>query len=640
MRLDGLQSAWTELQLAVLDRLARTDDDDPVRAGLIYRRLTDRLNALTAEGGTADDLQLLEEARQRVNAYWLGGQRILDLRRQRDRLGEDTLRPISVDFRLRLQRITGGGKPTEAPIAADAVISMLLVQQYADHYIIHRDADNVSRVRLELEAIVRRLVELGKLPLEQPSRTVVGEVGALLKGYAVAFEQLAIVVAEETKLIAETIDRSAMELSALLASQAVEGRSEAPASPILSKPIQAQPIHNATWLEATTVKPSNLRIVTIITISGLVLVIVLLLLFRGRHRTAVAPESVGSLVRHREDLHTEEKAPPEPERGISERVVVAGVDWLAGVGRSVAMLHATDGELTRLREHAERIQAQLTNDKIVAETRNRAMAGFIAHLGDKLQGPLSTIISHGDQVMADLDRLGASSLTPDIEMIQWSGEQLLRMVEALRGVAEIEAGTLTVNREDFLVDHLVGEIRERLRPLTNLYGNRFNVQTARGIGLMHSDFQKLRTALFHLLENACKFSENGDVTLVVMRIEEDGQPQVRFTVTDTGPGISADHINRIFDPFVAFGSERCSGAGLGLTLVHHYAVALGGSIEVNSNPGRGSCFVLTLPVDSRNEQTYTAPLDQTSDSLALANNSPVLKLAAPPPTPADATNYV
>lgn len=627
---DDVAAIWSDLRVAVLDRLNRAGDEE--RAGAAYHRLADRLSALGSAARDVDERRRLEEARQRLDAYWLGFQRILELRRQRDRLGDDSLQPIGVDVRLRLQRIMASGKPTEAGVASDLVISMLMVQQYIDRYAARRDPADAGRARQQLEAARRRLDELGRMTLDPPTRASLSEINALLGGYGIAFEQSAAAVADEARLSEEVIDRGGEAMKALLPlpAEATPSADVAPARPPAAPPA---PIAIPTPIPAPAPipappPPQGSDHVSAVVVAVALLAPVLgglagwLVWFRRRNAALRSSEAAPEPTLDHETAGEPEPEPeldhdlepgPEPEPGsavahatMTDTAVVTG-DWLAGMGRMMAALHATGAEVGRLRDRADLTQVDLVEAKALVEAHNRAMAGFLAHLGDQLQGPLAAIVRQGDQLLAALDAHGVNQLTPDVELIQWSGEQLLRMVDSLRAMAEIEAGTVAVAAEDFLIDHLVSDLRERLRSLTSLFGNRLTIQAAQGIGVMHSDYGKVRTALVHLLENACKFTESGDVTLVVMRLEEDGRPVIRFTVTDTGVGIPPEAIDRIFDPFVSFGTARNRGTGLGLTLVHHYAVALDGTVVVDSAPGRGSCFVLTLPADARVQPVAAEP---------------------------------
>ncbi len=594
---DDLGATFAQLQLAVIDRLGQGDDrgeeGDPARVSLPYQRLGGRLAAL-AEPRGGDERQRLDEARQRLQSYWQGYKRVLDLRRQRDRLSENGLSPIAMDLRMRLQQVMGASKPAEAVIASDGVISLLLVQQAVERFTSRHDPRDSDRAHQDLQQVRNRLNELGKLQLDVGVRAMLSEINGLVRSYSQKIDELEVVVVDEARISAEILDRGGEELKALLGVP-VDRANEPPPGSELPRLLMAA-----------------LALLVVGMLAGWAL--------SNRRRVAQTRTDYRALYRKQAQKLVQESrltmqadAEPEPAPLSASGFVAAPVpvappqlslvhtpgvsDWLAGMGRTVATLHASGTELVRAREESEKIQAELRRAVEAAESRSRAMSGFLGHMGEHLEGPLSAIIRYGDQLLGELDRHGVAQLTVDVERIQWSGEQVLRTVEALRTLALIQAGALTVSVEEFQVEHLVAEMRERLRMLTGLYGNRLAIQAAPGIGRMLSDIGKIRTALVHLMENACKFTENGDVALTVMRVDEDGHSQVRFTVSDTGVGIAPEHIRRIFDPFVSFSGPRAPGAGLGLTLVHNFAERLGGTIAVESSPGRGAVFILTLPTE-------------------------------------------
>ena len=129
----------------------------------------------------------------------------------------------------------------------------------------------------------------------------------------------------------------------------------------------------------------------------------------------------------------------------------------------------------------------------------------------------------------------------------------------------------------------------------------------------------MRQILLNLLDNACKFTRAGAITLSAERAERDGRYCIRFVVSDTGAGFPPSQAGRLFQPFVqgtAPGGGKVPGAGLGLTLVGHYTAMLGGELELASEPGQGTRIALTLPV------TYEPP---TGDRPLLAKDGPDAK---------------
>ncbi|MDQ2103704.1 sensor histidine kinase, partial [Azospirillum isscasi] len=279
-----------------------------------------------------------------------------------------------------------------------------------------------------------------------------------------------------------------------------------------------------------------------------------------------------------------------------------GADEVAALARAVHVLRDNTVEMERQRQEAADLHGQLLRDKERADAANEAKTHFLVNIGQELHAPLNGIVASSQSLMSELHRLGAGELATDVEQIQWTGEQMLTLVDAILDYARIEAGNMDVVLQDFDVHRLLIETRERTLPAADLNGNEVTLQAeAATLGQMYSDFGKVRQALLNLLDNACKFTQGGAVLLTAERVERDGEPWLRFTVTDSGSGFASSQTARLFQPFVQGGGGQGGaggkrrGAGLGLTLVGHYAAMLGGDIEVASEPGQGTRVTVALP---------------------------------------------
>jgi CheY-like chemotaxis protein len=143
---------------------------------------------------------------------------------------------------------------------------------------------------------------------------------------------------------------------------------------------------------------------------------------------------------------------------------------------------------------------------------------------------------------------------------------------------------------------MVRDVVTTIQPLAQKNANALEVRCPAGVGSMHADPTKVRQSLFNLLSNACKFTEGGAVRLEVGR-EEAGDWFV-FRVTDTGIGMTPDHLGKLFKPFSQVdpsATRRFGGSGLGLAITRHFCQAMGGDIGVESEPGVGSTFTIRLP---------------------------------------------
>lgn len=149
--------------------------------------------------------------------------------------------------------------------------------------------------------------------------------------------------------------------------------------------------------------------------------------------------------------------------------------------------------------------------------------------------------------------------------------------------------------ETFDVELLIREVASTVEPLVEKRNNTLLIETV-GLSTMHNDVTKIRQVLFNLLSNACKFTENGTIRLKVSQDASLGQ--VRFEVSDTGIGMSAEQTARLFQPFMqadASTTRKFGGTGLGLAIIKRFTDLMGGEVTVSSEAGVGTTFVVTLP---------------------------------------------
>jgi signal transduction histidine kinase len=170
---------------------------------------------------------------------------------------------------------------------------------------------------------------------------------------------------------------------------------------------------------------------------------------------------------------------------------------------------------------------------------------------------------------------------------------LVELIERVLDVARVEAGVKRLDVEEVDAAVLARSVAEALRGAAERKGLALRVE-AEEVGTIRTDAAMVRQVLTNLLGNAFKFTEAGTV---VLRVAGDGA-RVRMEVSDTGPGIAAEHHERIFEPFFQVDpstTRREGGTGLGLALSREFARLLGGDIAVHSAPGGGSTFILSLP---------------------------------------------
>jgi PAS domain S-box-containing protein len=259
-------------------------------------------------------------------------------------------------------------------------------------------------------------------------------------------------------------------------------------------------------------------------------------------------------------------------------------------------------------EQRER-EAALLEARLAAESSSRAKSAFLANMSHELRTPLNAIIGYSELLREQAALSAVKSADKDLDAIQLAARHLLGLINNVLDLSKIEAGKADVVAASFQVESLLREIHTLLSPLAERNGNQFILDLPHAIGIARTDEPKLRQTLINLVGNAIKFTSHGTITL---RAENAGS-SLRFTVVDTGIGMTDEERHRIFEAFTqaaASTAARYGGTGLGLTISKHYMELLGGAISCVSRKGEGSSFSVTIPREYQNNdihQTATRP---------------------------------
>ncbi|NJO40061.1 MAG: response regulator [Cyanobacteria bacterium CRU_2_1] len=288
------------------------------------------------------------------------------------------------------------------------------------------------------------------------------------------------------------------------------------------------------------------------------------------------------------------------------------------------------------RDTSDRKQAEetLRKSKEAAEEASRAKSQFLANMSHELRTPLNAIIGYSEMLQEDAEDLGYEDIVPDLEKIRSAGKHLLSLINDILDISKIEAGKMELYLETFDVSQVIFEVESTIQPLMEKNHNTLQIRCPHSLGSMNADLTKLRQALFNLLSNAAKFTENGTITLTVKegwgdeemggwRDEENSQLEsitphstplhsewITFSVSDTGIGMTLEQLERVFQAFTqadASTTRKYGGTGLGLAITRHFCQMMGGDITVSSQLGKGSTFTIRLPINGVDRQEKDLP---------------------------------
>ena len=241
--------------------------------------------------------------------------------------------------------------------------------------------------------------------------------------------------------------------------------------------------------------------------------------------------------------------------------------------------------------------------RAAADFANRAKSQFLANMSHEIRTPINAILGYTDLLEMGIGGPLTDDQKGKLERVRLSGQHLLGLVNDVLDLSKIEAGQMEVEHERTSASHAVAEAISLVAPQATDRGLMLTSECTVSSDVQYvGDEDRVRQILVNLLSNAIKFTDQGTVSVAISRADEPGNPErpfwVELRVSDTGPGIAPEDQERIFHEFeqVSGGASR-GGTGLGLPISRKLARLLGGELRVESQPGRGSTFILRLPAD-------------------------------------------
>ena len=273
------------------------------------------------------------------------------------------------------------------------------------------------------------------------------------------------------------------------------------------------------------------------------------------------------------------------------------------VEKRTSQLMEANVRMRREVEERERAQREMHVAKDAADTANQAKSGFLANMSHELRTPLNAVIGFSELLEQEIFGELNTKQRNYVKNVLVSGRHLLQLVNDILDISKVEAGRMDLAYERTPIGSIVDVVRSVITAVAAKKGIDLDVDMPPTLPEVHVDPGRIKQVLYNLIANAIKFTPRGGVVRVSARADA---KHLTLTVSDTGVGIAAEDLPRLFREFEQLpqpGGVRPEGTGLGLALTRRLVELHGGKVEVASQLGKGSTFSVFLPLRSLEEIT-------------------------------------
>jgi signal transduction histidine kinase len=258
---------------------------------------------------------------------------------------------------------------------------------------------------------------------------------------------------------------------------------------------------------------------------------------------------------------------------------------------------ALENDVRRRRQAADELRFAVA----AADRAGAAKTEFLAKMSHELRAPLNSVIGYSQLLAENAIKRGDKVMTKDVNRIHEAGQYLLDLINTILDLAKIDSGRIQFNPKEVGVRDAIDETVRRLKPVIERNGNRVSVQVDEGVGLVLIDRVRFIQVLDSIIINAAQHTRDGFIAIHAECVPGSaGSRAFSVSISDSGTGIDPERLSTLFETFTASqdaSGGRYGGTGLSLSVTYKLCRAMGGDIVAESCPGKGSTFIVTLPLD-------------------------------------------